>query len=1147
MNNSSGTITRLIGLGAVLLLTWLAAAAVPQLQILLPLARTDYQTNEQISLAVVRTDTAALPADVLQLLVTDTEGSKLTFTYSIKAIALTGNNAAATEHFLLNGWLLRPGKYTIQASAYGATASATFGVYSHMRKSSFRMINWGRATDPNDIMALSEDGMGYNLYYAHYGGHDQNANIRAGIDYMGCCVMGGAHQMDMKWYNDWSDPYVLNGAVTRVACKALIDRTTPNTIGVHFYDEPGLTWVDGSPHKVPAQKRSYKSAFGDNPISFDAINPNDANSVAQWKQWAQWKLAFMDGCWKASAFGVNQVRADYMTATQTQYGWMAFTDGIYYTSDRSLSVTSGHGGYDDYWMLTFNPSYFLEAGRARNFTRPNWYLPTWYGNTTTENVRLEQYLSFQTNIQGSISPPDLDPSRNATGRQGMVESNRLMSRLGTIFTTMLPSRGPVGVLYSLSDLLDEQTKDPVNVNYAHQAPHGIALGYTYLACKLIHQGFQIVLDEDIQDGTLAMNYKAIILPGITYLDPAVIVGLEQFVANGGTVILTANSTVTIKGAVKLTAPYDHALVEEKQKAKALSTGVLIDAVTPAAKEMSAMLDKVGIKPVFECDNPEVIVTRHAAGDIEYLFAVNSTFDAKIGTPIALKESSANLTFPADGYSVYDAVRGGTVAELKGNALKAAFRFGPGQMRAFARTARPIGGVQVATPVLFRDTTTTGNAPFRISFNATLVDNKNMVLSGSAPLEINVYDMQGNRRYNFFRATTAGICSVTIPLAANDPAGTWRVVVRELLANTEGASSFTYQPSAVCGPLMGQLPRAVFFADDREKVYRFFRTHKEVTIATGANPAYEKAAQRLVEVLGPWGVKCTVVPAADLNKPRVLTPEEAVTWTGLREGAQTPDKATKWNAGLNVLTNTVLLGTPTDNPLIGFLQETKVLPYALTATFPGSGHGMIAWSSDILSVGYESIALIANDDAGMQEAIGTLYELAAGLTPVSPLNLPASSLVTPASPTVPFSTLATAWRVLAPDRVIGLSVNGASINAISNDGSLLTISDKGQLVNSKVVPRAEALEQAKTAGIPATIAAVDMELVKKLAVGLMPKTVFTAGTVKAVAFWGGRLVVSDANGTIKSQQQLPQDVTALATVNNILLVGLADGQILGLTM
>ncbi len=253
-------------------------------------------------------------------------------------------------------------------------------------------------------------------------------------------------------------------------------------------------------------------------------------------------------------FGVRAVRPDFLSVTQSQYGFSAFTDGYYFNVVRSLPVISGHGGYHDFGPGYFNPSLFLEFARARDLARPNWYLPCWYGNTTSDEFRLEQYLSFQTNIQGMMSPPEIDPYQpdKVKAAQGIVESNHLMGRLGTIFTTMPVTRPPVAVLFSLSQMIHEQTKDR-KINYAHETAHGRNLGFTYLAGKLLQQQFMPVLDEDVRDGTLAANHKALILTSIDYLDPEVIPGIEAFVKQGGLVLLTADCQVKVKGAVELKA------------------------------------------------------------------------------------------------------------------------------------------------------------------------------------------------------------------------------------------------------------------------------------------------------------------------------------------------------------------------------------------------------------------------------------------------------------------------------------------------------------------------------------------------------------------------------------------------------------------
>ena len=109
-----------------------------KLQLLLPLGRVAYQTNERIDVSVLRTAPAALPAAELAFTVTGEDAGKLAFTFPLIAVPVVGADARATEHLHLNGALLRPGKYTLEVAAYDTTASTTIEVYSHIRNSSFR-------------------------------------------------------------------------------------------------------------------------------------------------------------------------------------------------------------------------------------------------------------------------------------------------------------------------------------------------------------------------------------------------------------------------------------------------------------------------------------------------------------------------------------------------------------------------------------------------------------------------------------------------------------------------------------------------------------------------------------------------------------------------------------------------------------------------------------------------------------------------------------------------------------------------------------------------------------------------------------------------------------------------------------------------
>src|SRR6185436_16887396 len=100
-----------------------------------------------------------------------------------------------------------------------------------------------------------------------------------------------------------------------------------------------------------------------------------------------------------------------------------------------------------------------------------------------------------------------------------------------------------------------------------------------------------------------------------------------------------------------------------------------------------------------------------------------------------------------------------------------------------------------------------------------------------------------------------------------------------------------------------------------------------------------------------------------------------------------------HAGFAVQGPVLLLGTPEDNPLLKFALEEGFLPYTPHKTdFPGRGRGLIAWQRDCVGLNQESVALIATDPAGISEAIGTLYEIVAGIDPLTALAAPTTASV-----------------------------------------------------------------------------------------------------------------------------------------------------------
>ncbi|HUW35038.1 MAG TPA: PQQ-binding-like beta-propeller repeat protein, partial [Planctomycetota bacterium] len=299
-----------------------------------------------------------------------------------------------------------------------------------------------------------------------------------------------------------------------------------------------------------------------------------------------------------------------------------------------------------------------------------------------------------------------------------------------------------------------------------------------------------------------------------------------------------------------------------------------------------------------------------------------------------------------------------------------------------------------------------------------------------------------------------------------------VEVAELLSGTSSSAKFAFAAPKQCGAIAGAKHRAVFFGNDAENVFRFFRTFQDVTIVKGSSDYSNAAADRLVASLAPWSVRCMVVNAADVNQPREIPEDAKLSWIGLtanRLGNLQPgQKPLPMHVGFAVQGPVILLGNPDDNPLIKFLVDTKVLPYVPDKEkLPGPSRGYIAWQRDMIGIGQESVALIAYDAAGMSEAAGTLYEIAAGLEPLMPFEPPiradvvrgdVSPAATPRRD-APVGRLRLAkqpviqrlWAVALPDRAVALRPIGReTIAVLSQDGTLAVIDSKGKVAWQKEV-------------------------------------------------------------------------------------------------
>ncbi len=183
---------------------------------------------------------------------------------------------------------------------------------------------------------------------------------------------------------------------------------------------------------------------------------------------------------------------------------------------------------------------------------------------------------------------------------------------------------------------------------------------------------------------------------------------------------------------------------------------------------------------------------------------------------------------------------------------------------------------------------------------------------------------------------------------------------------------------------------------------------------------------------------------------------------------------------------------------------------------------MSWQRDAIGRGLESITLIAYDEAGMEEAVGSLYEAVAGIEPLTKFVLPtdASLTATQATPSAPPRT-SVVWSVNLPDRVLGNSPDNGGIEALSHDGSQSSISADGKITASKPAAAAELTEAAKPAAPEANSPRSMPEKIGCSSSRLETATAWQS-LIGAV-----RCALPDGQGQVKSEQLLPQDITSLA--------------------
>src|SRR5439155_1861034 len=116
--------------------------------------------------------------------------------------------------------------------------------------------------------------------------------------------------------------------------------------------------------------------------------------------------------------------------------------------------------------------------------------------------------------------------------------------------------------------------------------------------------------------------------------------------------------------------------------------------------------------------------------------------------------------------------------------------------------------------------------------------------------------------------------------------------------------------------------------------------------------------------------------------------------------------------------------------------------------------------------------IGYDPRRIGEVVGTMYEMLAGMEPLTPLAMARRSTITPANTAASVPELVLDWSAVLPDRVVGLKTAGDRLSVLTHAGTLAEVQAGGKVGPQRVLDGAayqKTADELKTSVAPAVLA------------------------------------------------------------------------------
>lgn len=552
---------------------------------------------------------------------------------------------------------------------------------------------------------------------------------------------------------------------------------------------------------------------------------------------------------------------------------------------------------------------------------------------------------FSNILGGMNKDTSWDLMKGKAGEADLVAGRDFLDRFAALAVEARGAHG-VGILWS-------------KTQYGRQhVPMGFGRATFNQFVTLTRLGYtpRFVTEDEIASGR-AGDVAALVVIGQTFAMPEKVnAGLAAFAKQGGRILVDGSTTVEIPGAEKLAfsqglskSGKPHNWQTPNMVGNENDT-ILFEREYPAlAKAFSEALGSTGhawLKSEKGIESDISLMQIEGGRDASYIVAVNDSWVSTQADWHQVKETLAPLT-GADGKQLksgflYDCTAEKAIGELKPFACD----LSQTTARVFAALPRAIKGVALSA-------TQSVKAGNDLAVAVEFQDAQGKRLEGVLPFRLTIRRPDGTAQAECYRSTTKdGSFSIVLPIAANDPAGTWTVEARSQL--TGELATLPIEVGAAAPATFATAMTEPVVVRNREAIEAMLAKGTTVVLPV-FDPSLATVAEQVKTTLAARGVTVEIRPspaigtytiAYDLSDAQKQENAPVDRGEAIGKIKRETVNHNDWASGLsgwrcgNPLILLDLVGAKDANPMAQSLTKAGMLWPQVSATYPGKGRAVV---------------------------------------------------------------------------------------------------------------------------------------------------------------------------------------------------------------